>query len=241
MKPLHECAIIKDGNKRVGYLIAQTNNCADKEIFKKQWGLVEATKFEDLVRNNQVQFLIMENNTIKCKYTLEEINIMKKSMKSFELLQQMQDNYWSMDIAFKYRHMMAAMEGQALACCLATVTKILNLHMVCLVLCGNTQHMERFVNDLTMTTRYRFDRTFSHNGHNIGQIIVPDVHINTLISLGQKYGMMIDTSTMKFILKNNIQYPRIKIIQGKVEPEKALGIVNTLDRLTLDSERILNI
>lgn len=241
MKPLHECAVIKDGNERVGYLVARTDTCADKGIYKKSWRLVEADRFKSFVETNQVQFLVYENNTIKCKYTLEELNVMKKNVKSLELLQQMQDNYWSMDPSFKYRHVESASRGYGIASNLAFITKIMGIQAVALILCGGITQMERFVIDFTMTTKFGLDKTFNHNGDTIGYVVIPVKFLNVLRDIGQKHGLMVDTSTMKFLLKSNIRLPHLPIIQGRINPEAALKVINELDRLTLDSEKILGI
>ena len=76
MKPIHECAVIKDGNKRVAYMISEADSHVN--ITSKPWKIVDASTFENMVANNKVQYLVWENNTIKCRYDLDELKLLKK-------------------------------------------------------------------------------------------------------------------------------------------------------------------
>ena len=44
MKPIHECAVIKDGNKRVGYLIMEASDATPNPI-AKPWKYVTSSEF----------------------------------------------------------------------------------------------------------------------------------------------------------------------------------------------------
>lgn len=243
MKPIHECAVIKDGNKRSLYLVVESSSCTDSNIMSMPWRMIGATEFESLVASNKVQYLIWENNTIKCKYTNEEVKeLMRKGWKS-ELIKQTQENYWNMDLVFKYRHVEAAMRHQALACSLAGVTKMFGMYMTPICMLGNIASMESMVLELSKIVNNRLDRTFKHNNCNIGQLTLPMVYFDRLLvdATFSKYRLLFDTSTTKFMLKNNCTMPRIPLIQGKANPEKTLKIINRLDRLTLDNEKLLGI
>ena len=78
MKPIHECAVIKDGNKRVAYMISEADSHVN--ITSKPWKIVDASTFENMVANNKVQYLVWENNTIKCRYDLDELKLLKKDI-----------------------------------------------------------------------------------------------------------------------------------------------------------------
>jgi len=242
MKPLHECAVVKDGNKRVAYFITETNNFLDIDnIILKPWRLIDSSKFEQLVANNQVQFLTFENNTIKCNYTLEEMNALKRRLgKNF--VERSQENYWSMDMSFKNRHVQAATAGKAIACCCASIEKIFGMYMIPIYMYGTMVSMTNMIHELEKEVGASLANMFKYNGYNIGVIILPLMWFDKLVEkFGTDYKLLFDTSTIKFIIKNDINTPKIPLIRGKADPEKILKIIERLDRLTLKNEELLEV
>lgn len=240
MKPLHECGVIKDGNKRVAYLVTETNKWADGNVTDKQWNIVLAKEFEDLVKNNKIQFLVWSNNTIKCKYTEEELKILRGKGWKDNLIKHTQDNYWTMDLSFKYRHINYVLRDNAIACSLAGITKMFGMHMIPMYMYGNVFLMEKMVTDLTFIVNNSLTKTFKHNSSNVGQLILPLAYFDKMLNfLGEQYKLLFDTSTFKSLIKDSCDFPRVPIIQGKANPKVALEIVSRIDKLTFDNENIL--
>lgn len=239
MKPIHECAVIKDGNKRVAYMISEADSHVN--ITSKPWKIVDASTFENMVANNKVQYLVWENNTIKCRYDLDELKLLKK-ISTPDMIKRTQEDYWSMDAQFKYRHIQAANNGQGFAVCLAQIQKMFGMYMIPIIIYGNTYLMSTMIQEFELSLGKPLNKTFKHNGDTIGQWILPLIYFyNFLEGFGEKYRLMFNTSTLKFFLKDDIKTRRIPILQGKTDPEKILQVINKLDAITLDNERAIGI
>ena len=72
MKQIHEVAVVKDGNKRVGWLVKTG-------LANTLSGLCYVTEesFKGMVKENVVQYFVMEGGNLTIKYTEEEIKNFK--------------------------------------------------------------------------------------------------------------------------------------------------------------------
>lgn len=239
MKPIMESAVIKDGNKRVQYMIADTHG----KPYDGQlgiWDRVDNTRFEELVKNNQVQFLVWENNAIKCRYTPEEIKSLGKRFNK-EWIQMSQENYWSMDLTFKYKHIESASRCIGIACSTMQVTQTFNLYSLPITMYGNVAFMVNMINELGIISKMRLDQLFRHNGQDLGVFLVPCVILDKFIEVGRKHNMMFDTSTSKFYIKNGIETKKRLLFNKQGDSDKVLKMLTKLDRLTLENENKLGI
>lgn len=239
MKPIHECAVVKDVNRRAAYFIAKTDTCIDRDIIHKHWELVDAPTFEELVKNNQVQFLIWENNTIKCKYTHEEIQTLNGKMKR-EALEDTQANYWDMDVQFKLRHVEAANNCKAIACSLAGIMKAFGVTTLPMFMYGNVGFMVNLMNEVQASTRVNLSNSFKHNMENVGQLAIPLTLLDALLETPSGKLLVFDTSLVKYQLKEKTLLPKRGLVK-QAKPEKAFTILNRIDRVTLDNEKYLGI
>lgn len=239
MKPIHECAVVKDGNRRAAYLITQTSSCCNADVVHKHWELVDAQKFEQLVKENQVQFLTYENGAIKCRYTNEEFDVMKRTMKK-DLILNMQEHYWEQDVTFKFRHVMAANSCKGIACSLAGIVKVLGMTQLPIFMYGDVNIMMNMLDELRQRTNVNLNKTLKHNMENVGQLIIPLSVLDELLRTPSGRALMFDTSLVKYQLRND----NTLLKKGIVRPansEKAFSIVTKIDRATLDNEKYLGI
>lgn len=242
MKPLHECAFVKDGNKRVAYFVSEISITPNiDEVLSRPWRIIESSQFEQLVANNQVQFLVFDNNTIKCRYTQEELAALKHRFGG-KFIIKTQDDYWNMDVSFKSRHIQAATSGKAIACSCASIEKVLGMHMIPIYMYGSVPFMINMIQELELEVGQPLNKIFKHNKENVASLALPSTYFDKLIDkLGNKYKLLFDTSAMKYILRNEIKTPKIPILYGKSDPEKMLKLLERLDRLTLKNEEALEV
>lgn len=105
MKPYSEVAVVKDGNKRVGWLLKKGNAGDVVPAFE----YVTDDQFIQMVAQGLVQFFTLENSQLKINYTDEELKYFKKY--------KIQNNYnnltdfLSHDINLQYRYLNSAWSG----------------------------------------------------------------------------------------------------------------------------------
>lgn len=106
MKPYHEVAVVKDGNKRVGWLLKEG------PVQAQPADLIFATEeeFKSLVKNDKVQCFVMENNQLKIKYSDEELAMFKKLKINDSCYSNLKD-YLSHDMTLQYAYLSKAFTG----------------------------------------------------------------------------------------------------------------------------------
>lgn len=103
MKMYHEVAVVKDGNKRVGWLLKKGIVSSNPPFLE----YVDEAKFTQMVSQGLVQFFITESNQLKIEYTDEELKLLKK-YKMTTTYSNLKD-YLSHDINLQLRYLQTAM------------------------------------------------------------------------------------------------------------------------------------
>lgn len=147
MKRFHECAIVKDGNKRVGYYITECAYASDS--MNTRWYLINSNSFEDLVKSNQVQYLVYENGTIKCRYTDEEKNYLLRSLNvKNDFIVNTESNYFSMDVQFNAKHVNLSENYSIVACSLGEISSFLGMKIFVFILTGRASILNILYNEI---------------------------------------------------------------------------------------------
>lgn len=105
MKPYSEVAVVKDGNKRVGWLLKRGNAGDIAPAFE----YVTDEQFTQMVTKDLIQFFTLESGQLKINYTDEELKYFKKYK-----IQNNYDNltdFLSHDINLQYRYLNSAWSG----------------------------------------------------------------------------------------------------------------------------------
>lgn len=233
VKPLHECAVIKDGNKRVGYFVMQADSVIPDSL-TAPWIFMDREAFTEAVKANQVQYLVFENNSIRCRYTQEEAAELRKKHLTNAWLEETQDNYWNMDVTFKSKHINAqTVFPEAICMTFGSPTKVFGMSMIPIYMYGYIPAMVNLINILSnKVNNPNLNNTFKHNSHNIGSIVMPVRYLDTIADLINSYKIFCDTSTCRYVLANGTDVPRIPLLMGKVKEASMLDILNRIDRET---------
>lgn len=131
MKQYHECAVVKDGNKRYGYFI-KDGSIAQPDMLGN-WNFITADKFEALVRADKMQYFIWKDNRVQVHYTDEELAQSERLGISKESMLSTIDDYFNLDVTFKYIHVTKAFHMTAfLAVAMSTplVANLMGTNMV---------------------------------------------------------------------------------------------------------------
>lgn len=81
MKPLHEVAVIKDGNEITGFVLGHEKNLVDpKKLSYSHVDVVTMENMVGLVKNNMVQYFVWDKSKdrLSIQYTQEELEVIKK-------------------------------------------------------------------------------------------------------------------------------------------------------------------
>lgn len=105
MKPYHEVAVVKDGNKRVGWLLKE----GPVQVQSAYLVFVTEEEFKSLVKNDKVQCFVIENGQLKIKYSDEEIAMFRK-LKISDSYSNLKD-YLSHDMTLQYAYLSKAFTG----------------------------------------------------------------------------------------------------------------------------------
>lgn len=105
MKMYHEVAVVKDGNRRVGWLLMKGTVGSNFPFME----YVSEVKFTQMVSQGMVQFFVTEGNQLKIEYTDEEIKLLKK-YKMITIYSNLKD-FLSHDINLQFRYLQTAMTG----------------------------------------------------------------------------------------------------------------------------------
>lgn len=103
MKMYHEVAVVKDGNKRVGWLLKKGIVGSNPPFME----YVDEAKFTEMVSQGMVQFFVTEGNQLKIEYTDEELKLLKK-YKMTTTYSNLKD-FLSHDINLQLRYLQTAM------------------------------------------------------------------------------------------------------------------------------------
>lgn len=99
MKQFHEMAVVKDGNKRVGWLIHE-----GKAGTPTSFEFVPEHKFKWLVEWGKVQNFVLENGELKIDYTDEELKFMRKVGAGCNKCQTLSE-WLKQDVTLQYRYL----------------------------------------------------------------------------------------------------------------------------------------
>lgn len=106
MKLYHEVAVVKDGNKRVGWLLKE----GPVQAQPADLVFVTEEEFKSLVKNDKVQCFVVENNQLKIKYSDEELAMFKKLKIKDSCYSNLKD-YLSHDMTLQYAYLSKAFTG----------------------------------------------------------------------------------------------------------------------------------
>ncbi|MBO5387278.1 MAG: hypothetical protein J6A59_03960 [Lachnospiraceae bacterium] len=233
MKRYHECAIVKDGNKRVGYFYTDMNGASvlkDKDL--KPWIYADANKFTQLVAANQVQYLTLgPNNSIICKYTEEEVQSLSRHPSiSKGFIEETQSNYFDMDASFKYQHVNIAMNNpNYIAGCVGEVTSLLGIKVVLLYFVGNQDSLLRFCEEIkyhspNLSNMIQF-------GGTCVRFICPLDLIESLCNISSVKPLF-SVSTLKYYTNKDIKTPKIAILQKRPNKELLNAVIKKFESMT---------
>lgn len=104
MKPYHEVAIVKDGNKRVGWLLKEGLSNSPNPVF-----FVTEDYFNTLVKNNMVQHFVWKNSGLAISYDVDEINYFKR--KGISPKYNTLSEYLKYNLALQYKYLYSALDG----------------------------------------------------------------------------------------------------------------------------------
>lgn len=237
MKPLHECAVIKNGNARVAYLVAETNILPDNDIINKKWNYVTRFAFEEFVKRDMVQGMIWENNGIKIHYNEEELAAITNRVYKKEVVDDMLKNYWNLDVTFKEKHVLLTYKDGAIACCVGAMHKLLGINMINIYMYGYVDYMFRMLKELSQlcNVEYTNEHLFRHHcddkAYGVGHLILRLDSLAKLVNsdIINNHRLLFDTSTIKFIMANDIKSPKIPILGGKANYKKLEHYINVID------------
>lgn len=83
MKPIHEIAVIKNGNEISGFVLAHEKDLVDvKKVTYSYVNIVSIDKMNRLVQENKVQYFVWDKdkNRLAIKYTQEELDWINKTV-----------------------------------------------------------------------------------------------------------------------------------------------------------------
>lgn len=108
------------------------------------WQFFTRQEFEDLVRQNQVQYLIWDNGMAQCRYTDEEIDALGALGYSTDTIELTQDNYFDMDAVIGAEDVMLAFlnDSVAVAGIAGEVVSLLGFKMIKLIFVGRTEKID---------------------------------------------------------------------------------------------------
>ena len=241
MKPIHECAVIKDGNKRSGYFIAEAPEFKGlKDVLSKPWTMVSSNEFEELVKQDRVQYLVWEDNRIKCRYTKEELKKLKGNYTK-GWVEETEQHYWDMDLSFKAKHIGACAKHGALAISCAEMHSTLGMPTISLFIFGQKFRVDELLRVSSLLTGFdmkKFIVGANGGGHtSITVIMLPLQSFETMLDkFGNSNNLLFDTSTTRYYINNNLKRPSIPLIAGKLKPELILKTLDKCDRVSVKNE-----
>lgn len=137
MKRLHECAVAKEGNKRVGYFLCE----GLPGVQTNDWKYVTIEKFNQLVKNKEVQYFVWNNGRAEVKYDAEEIAYMRNMPMGDELIKETEMYYHDLDVNFRQSDINRAFsDSQYLAVAIAASTRAVVGDFITMFIMG--QHLE---------------------------------------------------------------------------------------------------
>lgn len=231
MKRYHECALVKDGNKRVGYFIIDTNCTYLKDAMSVPWRYVDSFQFEELVKSDQVQYLVYDNGSIKCKYTDEERAILTKLLGSrSNFIQESETNYFSMDCTFTAKHVELASKGYpVVACCVGEITSLLGVKLVMLYFYGSQQNLNSIYGDICSAIP-NFRNLIKCNG-TVMRLFVPVSVAESLFNTTTVKPLFC-TSTIRFMLGIKPNKPKKGLFKSTPDDEYINNVIELFNKLT---------
>jgi hypothetical protein len=231
MKQYHELATIKDGNRRAGYII--TNSQVISDPLATSWQLVSAEQFEELVKNNRVQYLVYDNGTIKCRYTDEEKESLHKMMKgrnAKKFIEETEQNYFNMDCVFRYDHITLAQQyNDIVAGTTGDIVSQFGIKMIMLYFVGSTQALNNLQEELMHISK-NLKNLIVNNGTAL-RVLIPVLLLNDIL-IRLNINVLINTSTLKYIHEQKISVPKIKFTQFNVKDEVINDTLKILNNIT---------
>lgn len=169
LKPVHEIATVKDGNKIDGFFISDVRYLTDAKSFKyKHCWYVPMKEMVELVKNNQVQYMVWNSKLgrIEINYTYEETQQLyntgcytRNSLDDFLKRTSTLSDYIRNDMILSRQHVELMYAGKALAGYFVTVMKMpLSIDMVSIAVFGANEAVERVIKnyiDKLQDTRYK--------------------------------------------------------------------------------------
>lgn len=237
MKPIRVCGVIKDGNRRAAYMLAQNDGCSSSNLWNHEWKVVDATTFENMVKKNQVQDFIWKNNNVKCKLTYDGCQDKE--------LEKAEKDFWDATaIPFKYRHVTMAHKGECLACSLYELTMIMDEPIFAIYTYGDVRYIMQMIQEMTQTLGIPWNNSmFKHNGKDIGKLYMSLPILDDMIKLpsGISKKFLFDTSMQTFILKGGTSRYIKQSITTNNRIMMAKKIINKLNKVTIENEKFLGI
>lgn len=232
MKEYHECAIVKDGNKRVGYFIQNTKGKESMSaIMTEPWELVDKDTFESLVKDNKIQFLVYENRTVKCRYTDEEKDsLLKLCGVKEKFIEDTERNYFDLDIIFSAEAINLVHSNYPIVAGSAgEVTSILGQKIVLLYLYGTSENITKLYNDICAVGGEGFKKLMVCN-NTVMCFTAPVKMVESIFNICS-IKPVINTATLRHIIETKVKTPKLAIEKAPKE-EFMKETVELIDRIT---------
>lgn len=134
MKQFHEFATIKHGSITEGYFIADTHSIKDpldtKALTSLPYMMVDADRFDQLVRRGMVQQLVWQDGKAVCSLTEEERNVLIHNKLKKDYIDSVEEHYWDRDTTFSSLHVNLADARNVLALSACSIASILGIRFM---------------------------------------------------------------------------------------------------------------
>lgn len=233
MKRYQECAIVKCGNKRVGYYII------DGGVFTSEdglgdWVYIDAETFEEMVRAKEVKYLVW-NNGIKCVFTNEEKRALDLINAPDDFVKRVERNYFNIDLVFNYNHVLASGGTLPLvAGCANDFVEYKGRNCVVMYFVGT--NVVTFINNLTSI--YPDFRFLVELNTFVAKVLFPVDCIDRVFN-SLSFKPLVSTSTIKFMVKDKGEESRIVLRRDK--KVTCSDVISSIDSLTAKFSRMYSI
>lgn len=238
MKQFRECATIRSGDTAVAYFVSDTsmvkNPSKREEVDKLPWAKVSASEFERLVKQDRVQELVWENNSISCQFTREERKVLRRVKADY--LKTMTKTYWTRDPKYNKEHIEFAEQGDAMAVAILGVIHVSGFDSLLFSVYGTPENIGNLISRKE-TLSERGVALFSEGtNHFLCAIPLVSDHVVTRImeelsvpidALGRARPLF-DTTTARNTLK-------IGALVKSVGANKYIAILNMMDSVSADN------
>ena len=240
MRQWHECAVVKEGNRRVGFFV-KDNLVANKDEVG-DWVLWDAEYFHKAVKDGNVDYLgVNENGSIITDYTEEDLKMLRgSSMASRSIIEMSKTNYFDMDVQFKYSQTMKALSSPYLiSLSLGSFVKILGVGFCTLYgVCREVTlaMLDMYLKKTGLSSSYRYGRVSA--GNMSGCVICLTVPCTRVYNVFMESGICahINVQPAKWVMEKGIKLYKVPIFGGvsKDLSDRVIKVCESINSLSAD-------